>query len=89
LALADQKLSGDELFEGAPGAQFFSIVDRRESISRRPDLERQDTLPANVMHYSVFTDEYWQFFNPLDDDAAVTMVTPARSGRRHRTASCA
>jgi hypothetical protein len=28
------------------------------------------------MHYSVFTDEYWQFFNPLDDDDAVTMDTP-------------
>jgi hypothetical protein len=28
------------------------------------------------MHYSVFTHEYWQFFNPLDDDDAVTMDTP-------------
>jgi hypothetical protein len=31
-----------------------------------------DAPPANVMHYSVFTDAYWQFFNPLDDDDAVT-----------------
>jgi hypothetical protein len=27
------------------------------------------------MHYSVYTNEYWQFFNPLDDDDAVTMDT--------------
>jgi hypothetical protein len=41
-----------------------------------PDLEHLDAPPANVMHYSVFTDWYWQFFNPLDDDDAVTMDTP-------------
>jgi hypothetical protein len=28
------------------------------------------------MHYSVYADEYWQFFNPLHDDEAVTMDTP-------------
>jgi hypothetical protein len=27
------------------------------------------------MHHSVFTDEYWQFFNPLEDDDPVTMDT--------------
>jgi hypothetical protein len=41
-----------------------------------PDLEHLDAPPANVMYYSVFTDWYWQFFNPLDDDDAVTMDTP-------------
>jgi hypothetical protein len=75
LALSNGKLSGDELFEGAPSAQFYSIRKHRESISRKPDLEHLETPPANVMHHSVFTDEYWLYFTPLDDDNAVTMDT--------------
>jgi hypothetical protein len=27
------------------------------------------------MDHSAFTDEYWEFFNPLDDDDSVTMAT--------------
>jgi hypothetical protein len=26
------------------------------------------------MDYSAFKDEYWEFFNPLDDDDSVTMT---------------
>jgi hypothetical protein len=32
------------------------------------------------MDHSAFTDEYWEFFNPLDDDDAVTM-DPAQHAR--------
>jgi hypothetical protein len=53
---------------------------------RRPDLELLETPPANVMHLSVITDEYWQFFNPLDDDDTVTMDT-ARHARAASMAS--
>jgi hypothetical protein len=58
------------------GRHLRQFANHRESISRRLGLEHLDTPPANVMHYSVCTDEYWQFFNPLDDDDAVTMDTP-------------
>jgi hypothetical protein len=30
-------------------------------------------MPANIMDHSALTDEYWEFFNPFDDDDAVTM----------------
>jgi hypothetical protein len=58
-----------------PARNSILFAYHRESISGRPDLEHLDAPPANVMHYSVFTDWYW-FFNPLDDDDAVTMDTP-------------
>jgi hypothetical protein len=45
----------------------------RESISRGPDLGHLDSPPADVMDHSAFPDEFWEFFNPLDDDDAVTM----------------
>jgi hypothetical protein len=32
--------------------------------------------PPTSCTISVYTEEYWQFFNPLDDDDAVTMDTP-------------
>jgi hypothetical protein len=81
LAHPNQKLSGDELFEGAPTAQIYFIrqtscaPSERESISSRPDFEHQDTPPANVMDHSAFTYEYWEFLNPLKDDDAVTIDT--------------
>jgi hypothetical protein len=42
----------------------------------------------------MFTDEYWQFFNPLDDDDAVTMDTTqharaAATGPRGARCECA
>jgi hypothetical protein len=66
-------LSCDELFEGAPTALSILFANHRERISKWPDLEHLVAPPYNVMCHSVFTDEYWQFFNPLDDDDAVTM----------------
>jgi hypothetical protein len=77
-----------------PARNSILFANQLESISRRPDLEHLDTPPADVMHYSVFTDEYWQFFNPLDDDDAVTMDTPqyaraAATGPRGARSECA
>jgi hypothetical protein len=57
-----------------PPRNSILFANHRESISRKP-LERSDTPPASVMHHSVFTDEYWQCFNTLDDDDTVTMTT--------------
>jgi hypothetical protein len=38
------------------------------------------------MDHSAFTDEYWEFFNPLDDDDAVTM--DSAQGARVAAAVC-
>jgi hypothetical protein len=66
------------------------FANHRESISRRLDLEHLDTPPANIMHYSVCTDEYWQFFNLLGDDDAVTIDTPQHARAASRAfARCA
>jgi hypothetical protein len=63
-----------------PARNSILFANHRESISRRLDLEHLDTPPASVMHNSVFTDDYWQFFNPLDDDDAIRMDSPQHAG---------
>jgi hypothetical protein len=45
-------------------------------------LEHLDSPPANAKDHSAFPDEYWEFFNPLDDDDdAVTIDSAQQYGQ--------
>jgi hypothetical protein len=70
--VSNSRGSGLEHLDSSP-ANVEQRQRARVSNSRGSGLEHLDSSPANVKDHSAFPDEYWELFNPLDDDDSVAM----------------